>query len=50
MFTNLFDSSCATVHPQVKRPEGLSTKFKAFLLQHPDTFTLNGEQVGLKKK
>jgi hypothetical protein len=31
----VFYSSCATVHPQVKRPEGLSTKFNPFFIPPP---------------
>jgi hypothetical protein len=33
---------------QVKRPEGVAAKYKAFLLQHSDTFNIDGETVSLK--
>jgi hypothetical protein len=35
---------------QVKKPAEVSAKFKAFLVQHADTFTINGDTVGLVKK
>ena len=36
----------------VKKPEGIpkGQKLKAFLQQHPDVFTLDGNSVALKKK
>lgn len=34
---------------QVKRPEGVSAKYKAFLVQHGDTFKIDGETVSLQK-
>jgi hypothetical protein len=35
---------------QVKKPQDVTTKFKAFLTQHADKFTLNGENVSLTPK
>jgi len=35
---------------QVKRPDGLAVKFKAFLSQNADTFKIDGDNVALMKK